>query len=93
MLFALNLALILLACTMPVLAIIAVAKFFKYKEQTAHHLHNLRTEIDLASKTELKREVQELRERVQVLEAIITDSKYNLMQEFDNLERGNKRQA
>jgi hypothetical protein len=90
MLGILNLALVLLACTMPILAIIGVVHFFKYKERTAQYLHHMQNEIDLASKTELKREVQELRERVQVLEAIVTDSKYDLMQEFEHLAKGKK---
>ena len=35
----------------------------------------------------LRQEVQDLRERVQVLEKIVTDEKYSLNKEFENLKK------
>jgi cell division protein FtsB len=84
---ALSLALILLACTTPVLAIIGVALFFRNRERNAQREHDLKGAIDQSAKTELKHELQKLRERVQVLEAIVTDGDYDLKQQFSKLEK------
>jgi Holliday junction resolvasome RuvABC endonuclease subunit len=38
-------------------------------------------------KAELQQQIQTLKERIAVLEAIVTDDKYTLNREFDNLSR------
>jgi hypothetical protein len=50
------------------------------------HLHNRRLELERGGGA-LRDELDALRERVRVLEEIVTDSRYHLKAEFDRLER------
>jgi hypothetical protein len=46
-----------------------------------------RESVEFAGDEELFTELESLRARVEVLEAIVTDEKYHLKKEFDQLER------
>ena len=48
-----------------------------------------KSKIDSRENDALKQEVSELRERVATLEKIVTDEKYTLNKEFENLRKDN----
>ena len=54
-----------------------LTEYFKHKRKTA----------DLKGDDTVYEELDRLRERVEVLEAIVTDQKYNLKKEIEHLER------
>lgn len=73
---ALELALTLLACTTPVLAIMWLRAWLKQEKQ-----HNDEQNIGHAH------ELAELRQRIEILETIVTDKGYQLDQELHSLRR------
>ena len=54
-----------------------LSEYFKHKRKTA----------ELTGDDTVYEELDRLRERVEVLEAIVTDQKYNLKKEIERLER------
>lgn len=75
---------IILAVSSPVLIIVFVVHYFRYRSQVAQQLGERASEM-AASNRELEREVAKLRERVEVLEAIVTDSRHDLGRRISNL--------
>ena len=76
---ALELALVLLACTTPVLAIMGLNHYLKQLKQ-----RDKRAAEYMAGNAQ---EIAELRQRIEVLEAVITDKSYHLEQELRSLGR------
>lgn len=75
----------LMAVMLPVSLIVFITEYFKYKRSTASQLDTLRKEMDLNSTKELQDEVVLLRERVQVLERIVTDSSFDVERKIQSL--------
>ena len=80
-----NLLLVILTFSSPILIGIFISKYFKYKSELNNQLQELRKEIDEKNTVELQKEVESLRERTEVLERIVTDSKYDLDQKISKL--------
>jgi hypothetical protein len=74
----LELTLILLACTSPILAVILVKQAFDYRTRKMEIETQLRHEYDQTAFRDVEQEVAQLRERIAVLEAIVTDKGYEL---------------
>lgn len=75
----------LMAVMLPVSLIVFITEYFKYKRSTASQLDTLRKEMDLNSTKELQDEVGLLRERIVVLERIVTDSSYEVERKIQSL--------
>jgi len=80
-----NLLLVILTFSSPILIGIFISKYFKYKSEMNSQLQDLRKEIDGKNTVELQKEVELLRERTEVLERIVTDSKFDLDQKISKL--------
>jgi len=76
---------VMMSVTLPVILIILTTEYFKYKKSTEAQLGRLRKEMDLNSAKELQEEVVLLRERVQVLERIVTDNSYEVERKIQSL--------
>lgn len=75
----------LMAVMLPVSLIVFITEYFKYKRSTASQLDTLRKEMDLNSTKELQDEVVQLKERIEVLERIVTDSSYEVERKIRSL--------
>jgi hypothetical protein len=80
-----NLLLVILTFSSPILISIFISKYFKYKSELNDQLQQLRKEIDGKNTVELQKEVELLRDRTEVLERIVTDSKFDLDQKISKL--------
>ena len=80
-----NLLLVILTFSSPILIGIFISRYFKYKSEMNIKLHELRKDLDGKNTIELQKEVELLRERTEVLERIVTDSKYDLNQKISKL--------
>ena len=80
-----NLLLVILTFSSPILIGIFISKYFKYKSELNSQLQQLRKEIDGKNTVELQKEVESLRERTEVLERIVTDSRFDLDQNIAKL--------
>jgi hypothetical protein len=81
----LELFLVMVAVSSPVLIIVFVRHYFRYRAHVAHRIGEAAREAAERDGEELRREVAILRRRVEVLEAIVTDKKYELSQRIANL--------
>ena len=81
----LQLAGVMLALTLPVILIIAITEYFKNKKNTNAEMTKLREQMELNSTKELKDEVAKLRERIEVLERIVTDNSYEVERKIQSL--------
>jgi hypothetical protein len=80
-----NLLFVILTFSSPILIGIFISKYFKYKSELNDQLQQLRKEIDGKNTVELQKEVELLRDRTEVLERIVTDSKFDLDQKISKL--------
>ena len=80
-----ELLLVILTFTSPILIGIFISKYFKYKSEVSAQLQKLQTELDSKTNLELQNEVKALKERLVSVEAIVTDSGYELNQKIANL--------
>ncbi|MDA1369980.1 MAG: hypothetical protein O2971_04350 [Proteobacteria bacterium] len=76
---------IMMAVMLPVSLIVFITEYFKYKRNTNAQLGDLKKELDQNSTVELKREIAELKERIIVLESIVTDRSYDLERKIGSL--------
>lgn len=76
---------VMLAIMLPVSLIVFITEYFKYKKSTESKLGKLRKEMDLNSTKELQDEVVLLRERIEVLEKIVTDNSYEVDRKIQSL--------
>ena len=76
---------VMMAIMLPVSLIVFITEYFKYKKSTESRLGKLRKEMDLNSTKELQDEVVLLRERVEVLERIVTDNSYEVDRKIQSL--------
>ncbi len=80
-----DLLLVILTFSSPILIGIFISKYFKYKSELNIQLQQLRKEIDGKNIDELQKEVELLKERTEVLERIVTDSKFELDQKISKI--------
>lgn len=76
---------VMMAIMLPVCMIVFISKYFKYKESTNAQLGELKKELHRNSTTELQEEVAALKERIEVLERIVTDSGYEVERKISGL--------
>ena len=76
---------VMMAVMLPVSLIVFITEYFKYKKSTESQLGTLRKEIDLSSTKELQDEVVRLKEKIEVLERIVTDSSYEVERKTQSL--------
>ena len=82
---ALQIFSIMMAVMLPVSLIVFITEYFKYKRNTNAQLGDLKKELDQNSTVELKKEIAELKERIIVLESIVTDRSYDLERKIGSL--------
>jgi hypothetical protein len=80
-----DLLLVILTFSSPILIGIFISKYFRYKSELNNQLQQLRKEIDGKNIDELQKEVELLKERTEVLERIVTDSKFDLDQKISKI--------
>lgn len=68
---------IILVVSSPVLIIVFVVHYFRYRAEVAQRIRTTVRDADVENE-ELRREIKGLRERIEVLEAIVTDQRYDL---------------
>jgi hypothetical protein len=73
-----QLAIVVLAVTSPFLIGVFLKHYFMYKSATAHKLAELDLKIAANENDILRKQVADLRARIEVLEAIVTDDGYTL---------------
>ena len=76
---------VMMAIMTPVILIVLISEYFKYKKATSEQLNRLDKELHDNSTRELEQEVASLRQRVQVLEEIVPDRGFELNRKIGNL--------
>ena len=69
---------VMMAVFIPISLLVVITEHYKYKNTTSLKLANLQSEVDSNNVDELVKTVAELKERIAVLESIVTDRSYNL---------------
>lgn len=80
-----ELFLVMMALTSPILIIIFVRNYFHYKSEVNQKILALQKESDTEAVITMQEKVEVLVARVVVLEKIVTDSKFDLGQEINQL--------
>ena len=76
---------IMMAIALPVSFLLFISEYFKHKRFTNAQLGELKKESNENSNDDLEKEIAELKERIVVLESIVTDRSYNLERKISNL--------
>lgn len=76
---------IMMAIFLPISLIVFITEYFKYKRSTNAELGKLKKEMQDNSNGSLETEVAQLKERIIVLESIVTDRGYELERKIGNL--------
>lgn len=76
---------VMMAVMLPISLIVFITEYFKYKKSINAQLGTLRKELDLNSTKELQDEVVQLKERIIVLERIVTDNSYEVEKKIRSL--------
>ena len=76
---------IMMAIILPVCLLMFISEYFKYKRSTNAQLGKLKKESNENHIEEVEKEIAELKERIVVLESIVTDRSYNLERKISNL--------
>ncbi len=76
---------VMMALTVPLCLIMFVTEYFKSKKNTNAQLETLRKQMDLNSTKELQDEVARMKERIEVLERIVTDNSYEVERKIQSL--------
>ena len=76
---------VMMAVMAPVILIVFISEYFKYKKATSQKLAQMNKEIHENSTHDMEQEINTLRERVQVLEEIVTDRRYDLDRKISGL--------
>ncbi|MCH7817691.1 MAG: hypothetical protein IIC60_14100 [Proteobacteria bacterium] len=76
---------ILIAIMAPVIILLFISEYMRNKRLTSEQLHELKMEMQNNSNSDQDKEIAELRERIVVLESIVTDRSYNLERKISNL--------
>jgi len=76
---------VMMAVFIPISLLVVITEHYKYKNTTSLKLANLQSEVDSNNVDELVKTVAELKERIAVLESIVTDRSYNLDRKITSL--------
>jgi len=76
---------IMMAIILPVCLLMFISEYFKYKRSTNAQLGKLKKESNENHIEEVEKEIAALKERIVVLESIVTDRSYNLERKISNL--------
>ena len=76
---------IMMAIMVPISLITFITEYFKYKRSTDRKFGDLRKEMKDNSSDELKAEIHQLKQRVVVLESIVTDRGFELDSKISSL--------
>ncbi|GJM12933.1 MAG: hypothetical protein DHS20C12_13360 [Pseudohongiella sp.] len=76
---------VMMAVMLPVSLFVFIIQYFKYKKSTDARLSKLNKEMESNSTKELREEVARMRERIEVLEKIVTDNSYEVERKIQSL--------
>lgn len=76
---------VMMAVMLPVCMLVFITEYFKYKKSTEARLGTLRKDVEKNSTKELQDEVAKLKERIVVLERIVTDNSYEVERKIQSL--------
>lgn len=82
---ALELFGIMMAIFVPISMLVFVNRYWDYKKKTSAELGKLQQQMDSQSTEALEKQVRDLKERVVVLESIVTDRSYDLERKIGSL--------
>ena len=77
---------VLMAISLPFLIGVFVREYFKYKRQVGFQLTEVRKEIARLDNDAIREQQKRQQERIETLEAIVTDSKYELGNNISKLQ-------
>lgn len=83
----LELLLVMVAVGSPIFIVVFIIQYFKYRTEIRSQLSELKQELDVRSSEELHADISDLKERVQSLEKIVTNGKYELLRDIERLEK------
>ena len=75
---ALQIFFIMMAVMAPVILVVFISEYFKNKRTTNAQLGELKKGLHENSTDDLEKQIAELKERIVVLESIVTDRSYDL---------------
>lgn len=76
---------VMMAIFVPICMLVFITEYFKYKRNTNTQLEELQKDLEQNSTSELEAEISELKERIIVLETIVTDRGFELERKISNL--------
>ncbi|MEX0902911.1 MAG: hypothetical protein WDZ76_09345 [Pseudohongiellaceae bacterium] len=76
---------VMMAIFVPITMLIFVIKYMENKRLLNDKLARMRIDLERNNNAELEKEVQSLRERVEVLEQIVTDTRFDLHSKIQSL--------
>lgn len=76
---------VMMAIFIPISLLVMITEHYKYKNKTSLKLASLQSEVDSNNVDELVKTVADLKERIAVLESIVTDRSYNLERKITSL--------
>lgn len=82
---ALQLFGIMMAIFVPISMFIFIAQYFSHNKMTSAKFSELKKQMEKNSNQDLEKEIAGLKERIIVLESIVTDKNYDLDQKISNL--------
>lgn len=82
---ALELFGVMMAVMLPVSLIVFITEYFKYKRSTDRQFGDLKKQLHENSTADLEKQVKDLKERIVVLESIVTERGYDLNTRISNL--------
>lgn len=80
-----ELLLTLLAVGAPIFVIVFIVQFFKYRTELVKRELKRKSELDGEAMAQMRATIASLTERMKTVEKIITDGKYDLGREIDDL--------
>ncbi len=80
-----NFLLVVLTICSPILIAILISKYFKHRTEVRTQFEAIKQELEKNKSDQSQAEIKGLRERIEVLERIVTDPKSNLRREIDDL--------
>ncbi|MCG8415065.1 MAG: hypothetical protein MI746_12670 [Pseudomonadales bacterium] len=76
---------IMMGVFLPIGMIVFISEYFKYKRSTNAQIGDLKKELEENSTAEMEKEIASLKERIMVLETIVTDRGFELEHKISNL--------
>ncbi len=82
---ALEVGAVMLAIAAPFLIALFLKHYFNYRSEVAIQINKMKLEVSELDNAALRDQVADLQSRVETLEAVVTDSKYDLDKKIANL--------